>query len=196
MKLSRLALPSLALLLGAACAAAPKNLKSSTDVVDGASAQATPAPAPQRAPGTCDAAADCAAGEACEAGRCVAAARCDVIRVHFAFDSAQLDPAAQGQLRDDAKCLQTRKVADLTIEGHCDERGTAAYNLALGSRRAEAVKKYLSDLGVGTRLDTISFGKELPLVKGDDEAAWSQNRRAELKLPGEARSDGVKVAGN
>jgi outer membrane protein OmpA-like peptidoglycan-associated protein len=199
MSLPRLALPSLALLLLAACAAQPKALRSSTDVIDGAAARAEPPPAPAaeptRAPGTCVADSDCEAGQGCDSGRCVARAACEVVRVHFGFDSAALDASAMKGLQDTATCLQSRRVADLTIEGHCDERGTSAYNLALGAKRAEAVKKYLADLGVTTRLDTISFGKELPAVQGSGEAAWAENRRAELKLPGEARSDGQKVAG-
>ncbi|HET9553473.1 MAG TPA: OmpA family protein [Anaeromyxobacteraceae bacterium] len=170
--------------LAAGCAAPAKQVKSSTDVIDGASAQAaplpqkaepTPAPAPAPAP--------------------AAPATCELSRVHFAFDSAQLDADAQAALRDAAACLQQRKAPELLIEGHCDERGTAAYNLALGSKRAAAVKSYLSDLGV-KHIDTISFGKELPLVKGEGEAAWSQNRRAELRQQGEKRTDGVVVSMN
>ena len=83
----------------------------------------------------------------------------------------------------------------MIVEGHTDERGTTAYNLALGGRRADAVRTYLRDLGVTAGLETISFGKELPLASGAGEEAWSQNRRAELKLPGDRRSDGVQVTG-
>jgi peptidoglycan-associated lipoprotein len=82
----------------------------------------------------------------------------------------------------------------VVIEGHADERGTTEYNMALGSRRADTVRAYLKDLGVGAVLTTISFGKELPLVGGTGEEAWRQNRRAELRLPGDKRSDGFKVA--
>ncbi len=197
MSLSRLAVPTLALLV-AACAAQPKHPTSSTDVHDSSVAQApqpaAPAPAPERVPGTCGAEADCADGQICVENRCVLAS-CDVLRVNFAFDSAQLDEPAMKQLRQDANCLSQRRVADLLIEGHCDERGTSAYNIALGSKRAEVVKRYLADLGVKTRIDTVSFGKELPVAQGTGEAVWAQNRRAELKLPGETRSDGKRVAG-
>jgi len=105
-----------------------------------------------------------------------------------------LDEGARAELKQDAACLVQKRPASATIEGHTDERGTTAYNLALGQRRADSVRGYLQDLGVGADLGTISFGKELPLVKGSGEEAWSQNRRAELRLPGERRSDGLQVA--
>jgi peptidoglycan-associated lipoprotein len=119
---------------------------------------------------------------------------CTLSRVHFAFDSAQLDGGARAELKDDAACLVQRQPASATIEGHTDERGTTAYNLALGQRRADSIRGYLQDLGVRADLRTISFGKELPLVNGSGEETWSQNRRAELRLPGERRSDGLQVA--
>ncbi len=197
MSLSRLSVPTLAL-LAAACAAQPKHVTSSTDVIDSPVAEAPPpaaAPTPERVPGACSADADCTAGQTCADGRCVTPESCDVLRVNFAFDSAQLDERAMKQLRDDAACLSRRRLADLLIEGHCDERGTSVYNIALGSKRADAVKRYLAELGVKTRIETVSFGKELPIAQGTGEAVWAQNRRAELKLPGETRSDGQRVAG-
>ena len=97
-------------------------------------------------------------------------------------------------LREDAQCLARRRPSALLIEGHCDERGTVQYNIALGARRANAVRKYLADLGVKTRFDTVSFGKEIPLVDGSGESVWAQNRRSELRLPGDTRSDGKVVA--
>jgi peptidoglycan-associated lipoprotein len=166
--------------LAAGCASAPKKASPSTEVIDGAAQAPAPAPvavappAPEPTP--------------------PAAPACTLARVHFAFDSAQLDDAARGELKTAAACLQEKRPADLVIEGHCDERGTAAYNLALGNRRANAVKAYLADLGVKTPMEPISFGKELPLVRGAGEAAWSQNRRAEFRLPGERRTDGTLVA--
>jgi peptidoglycan-associated lipoprotein len=119
---------------------------------------------------------------------------CTISRVHFAFDSAQLDAGARSELKGVAACLEQRRPGTAVIEGHTDERGTAAYNVALGNRRADAVRTYLKDLGVGAALTTISFGKELPLVSGSGEDAWSQNRRAELRVPGDRRSDGIQVA--
>lgn len=167
--------------LATGCASPAKQVRSQTDVIDGANAQAAPLPAKaEPAPAT-------PAPEP-------AVAACDLSRVHFAFDSAALDDAARQALRDAAACVQQKKAPEIVIEGHCDERGTAAYNLALGGKRAAAVKGYLADLGVKADMQTISFGKELPLVKGTGEAAWSQNRRAELKLQGEKRTDGVVVS--
>jgi peptidoglycan-associated lipoprotein len=121
-------------------------------------------------------------------------ASCSLARVHFAFDSAQLDAGARAALQEAATCLEQRRPVSVTVEGHTDERGTTAYNLALGNRRADSVRGYLKDLGVRAGLTIISFGKELPLVSGAGEASWSQNRRTELRLPGERRSDGQQVA--
>jgi peptidoglycan-associated lipoprotein len=99
--------------------------------------------------------------------------------VHFEFDSARLSDEARAILERHAVWLQTHRDARVTIEGHCDERGTVEYNLALGDQRAQAAKEYLASLGVaGERLTTVSFGKEKPLDPGHDEAAWARNRRA------------------
>ncbi len=103
--------------------------------------------------------------------------------VLFDFDKSTLTPTAQDRLKRKAKWLQDNPKAKAIIEGHCDERGSNAYNLALGWRRAEAAKAFLVDLGVAAnRLSTISYGKERPFAKGHDESAWSQNRRAHFVL--------------
>lgn len=199
--MSNVRVPLLALSFAAlACAAQPKNLNPGTDVVDGAPvASAAPEPTPEPAapePGTCVSDADCAAGERCDGGRCGAAPPgCSLVRVQFGFNAAQLSPEAMNALRDNASCIAQRQAKAVLVEGHCDERGTAEYNVALGNRRAAAVRRYLIDLGVKASLDTVSFGKEIPLVAGSDETAWAQNRRAELRLAGETRSDGSVVAG-
>lgn len=199
--MSRVILAALAALLVSACAATPKTLNPGDTVKDGASASAAPAPArtPEPvatpAPGTCSNDAQCGSGERCDGARCVAAEGCGLVRVRFAFDSAQLDASAMKSLREDAECIARRKPVALLVEGHCDERGTTQYNIALGARRADAVRKYLADLGVKAKLDTVSFGKELPVAQGEGESSWSQNRRAELRLPGDKRSDGQLVAG-
>ena len=100
-------------------------------------------------------------------------------RVYFAFDSFELDADAQELLQDQASWLKQYNKTSITIEGHCDERGTREYNLALGEKRAQAVKSYLNGLGVGINsLNTISYGKERPAVVGSNDAAWGQNRRA------------------
>ena len=103
--------------------------------------------------------------------------------VLFDFDTATLKPEAQEILKVKAKWLKENPKVKVMIEGHCDERGTADYNIALGDRRANAVKAFLMDLGVASsRMNTISYGEEKPKVKGHDETAWSQNRRAHFVI--------------
>ncbi|MDE3015770.1 MAG: peptidoglycan-associated lipoprotein Pal [Pseudomonadota bacterium] len=100
-------------------------------------------------------------------------------RVFFALNSSALSDEAQKTLQHQAAWLKQYPGVNVTVEGHCDERGTREYNLALGERRAAAAKKYLVSEGIAAaRISTISYGKERPAVIGDDEAAWSQNRRA------------------
>ena len=102
-------------------------------------------------------------------------------RVHFEYDSAALTDASKAALDANAALLQKHADVRMQIQGHCDERGTVEYNLALGNKRAEAVKKYLLNQGIATsRMDVISYGEEIPLVKGQTETAFSQNRRAEF----------------
>lgn len=99
--------------------------------------------------------------------------------VFFALDSSEVDQAGQQALNADAEILKKYAGWTITIEGHCDERGTAEYNLALGERRALAAKTYLVSLGIpADRLRIVSYGKEFPFDPGHDEAAWSKNRRA------------------
>ena len=103
--------------------------------------------------------------------------------VHFAFDSSLLNIEAERILEQKAVWLQDNGDASVQIEGHCDERGTSAYNLALGERRANAVQEYLTVLGVDpSRLSSISYGEEQPLDPGHDETAWSRNRRAHFVI--------------
>ncbi len=100
-------------------------------------------------------------------------------RVFFGYDSAELDGDAKELLQAQAAWLKQYNKTSVIIEGHCDERGTREYNLALGERRAQAVKNYLNGLGVGiSNMSTISYGKERPAVVGSHDAAWSQNRRS------------------
>jgi peptidoglycan-associated lipoprotein len=104
-------------------------------------------------------------------------------RVFFGTDRSDLTQEAQAQLQKQATWLKTYPQYRFVVEGHCDERGTREYNLALGERRAAAVKNYLVALGIDTnRMQTISYGKERPAVLGDDEAAWAQNRRGVIVL--------------
>jgi len=103
--------------------------------------------------------------------------------VNFAFDSAVLDATAQAILKDKAGWMKSNMDAATTIEGHCDERGTVAYNIALGERRAEAAKAFLVNLGIpAAKMTTISYGKEKPLDPGHNEQAWAKNRRAHFVL--------------
>jgi peptidoglycan-associated lipoprotein len=103
--------------------------------------------------------------------------------VHFEFDSSNLLPEAQEILRWKASWLQKNPNVQVTIEGHCDERGTNEYNLALGDRRANSTKSYLMDLGIyGSRLNTISYGEERPADYGSNEEAWAKNRRAHFTI--------------
>lgn len=103
--------------------------------------------------------------------------------IYFGFDSAQLSAMAQATLKRKAAWLQENAGATVTIEGHCDERGTNEYNLALGERRAESARAYLMDLGISaTRLSTISYGEERPLDARSTEEAWAKNRRGQFKL--------------
>jgi peptidoglycan-associated lipoprotein len=101
--------------------------------------------------------------------------------VFFDFDSYALSSEAKGTLDANAKELKRVSAGAITIEGHCDERGTKAYNLALGEKRANAAKDYLVALGVnGSRISTVSYGKERPFDDGHDESAWAKNRRAHI----------------
>ena len=103
--------------------------------------------------------------------------------IHFAFDSFLIDPEAERIVGEKAAWLRDNGGASIQIEGHCDERGTSDYNLALGERRANAVQQYLTVLGIAPdRLSTISYGEEQPLDPGHEEAAWSRNRRAHFVI--------------
>ncbi len=99
--------------------------------------------------------------------------------IYFGFDSATLTEEAQAVLRKKAQWLEDNPEVVIVIEGHCDNRGTEAYNLALGERRAESAKSFLADLGIdATRVMTISYGEERPLDPSETESAWNKNRRA------------------
>jgi peptidoglycan-associated lipoprotein len=148
---------------------------------------------------------DCPAGQRCESERCVpgrdAAADEEARRraaeraaassgcadaaaftVRFGFDLATLSADAQGSLQKLADCVKQAPAKRITIAGHADERGTTQYNIALGARRAESARKYLADLGVGTKLETVSFGEEKPLCTSATEDCWARNRRDEFQV--------------
>lgn len=104
-------------------------------------------------------------------------------RVYFGYDRYDLTPEALQQLQLQAQWLNQYPNIGITVEGHADERGTREYNLALGDRRANAVRDYLVSQGVsGSRVKTISYGKERPEVTGSDAQSWAQNRRAVTRV--------------
>ncbi len=106
--------------------------------------------------------------------------------VHFAFDSSVVNPGERPKLDDMAAYMRENPSNIITIEGHCDERGTAEYNRSLGERRAQACREYLTSAGVdGNKLQTISYGKEKPVDLGHGEEAWAKNRRAEFIITGQ-----------
>ena len=99
--------------------------------------------------------------------------------VYFAYESSNLESSAKDTMKANADFLKTNANVDIQVEGHCDERGGRQYNLALGERRAKAVRDYLVAMGVeAKRVSTISYGNERALAEGHDEPAWSKNRRA------------------
>jgi peptidoglycan-associated lipoprotein len=109
--------------------------------------------------------------------------------VHFALDQYNIEEGDKAILARQAAWLQKYPSVRVTIEGHCDERGTREYNLALGARRANAVKEYLVSQGVSTgRVETVSYGKERPLCTQSDEGCWAQNRRGTTTITGGANT--------
>jgi peptidoglycan-associated lipoprotein len=104
-------------------------------------------------------------------------------RIYFRYNSAALTDQAPPVLTGMVAYLRTNPGLSVTVQGHCDERGTEAYNMKLGAQRAESVKQYLVDQGIPAhRLATISYGKSRPVALGHDEASWAQNRRAEFEV--------------
>ena len=98
--------------------------------------------------------------------------------IHFGYNTYNIEPQDGSILKQNASWLQSNPRTRVQVEGHCDERGSEEYNIALGAKRAQAAKDYLETLGVeGSRISTISYGKELPLCTDHDESCWQQNRR-------------------
>lgn len=124
---------------------------------------------------------DCGSGKSCVEGSCIATAPpCEQGPIYFSFDDYSLTPEARTSLQNLAECLKSNRVT-VTLEGHCDERGTEEYNMTLGERRANSVKRYLDNLGVeSSKLRTVSYGKERPVAYGSNEDAWAKNRRVEF----------------
>jgi peptidoglycan-associated lipoprotein len=102
-----------------------------------------------------------------------------LVSIYFPYDSHNLDGTAKGQLKSNSEILKTNGKVKIQVEGHCDQRGGIQYNIALGEKRANSVKKYLQDLGVkADRITTVSFGKERPIDNRETEDAYAKNRRA------------------
>jgi peptidoglycan-associated lipoprotein len=103
--------------------------------------------------------------------------------VHFAFDSFSLDAPSKTTLKENAAILKGNPSVKIQIEGHTDARGGVQYNIALGEKRANAVRGYLTDMGInGDRITTVSFGKERPVASGNSESDYAQNRRANFVI--------------
>jgi peptidoglycan-associated lipoprotein len=100
--------------------------------------------------------------------------------VYFDYDQSVIRDDQRATIGSNANAIKTLGLAKVTVEGHCDERGSDEYNLALGERRANAVKQYLVDSGVSATIDTVSYGESRAAVEGHDESAWRMNRRAEF----------------
>lgn len=101
--------------------------------------------------------------------------------IYFEYDAFDLSSSAQETLRQDAKVIEQYPDVKIQVQGHCDERGSEEYNLALGDKRARSARDYLVNLGISPdRLTTISFGEERPVDPGHDDAAWAKNRRGEF----------------
>ena len=138
-----------------------------------------PAPAPAAAPAPAPAPAPTPGKGPAPAAPPAASAMVMEEDIYFDFDKSTLTPAAQDNLMKKAAWLRANPNVAVTIEGHCDERGTNEYNLALGDRRADSAKAFLVDLGIAaSRLTTVSYGEERPVCSQHDEECWSKNRRA------------------
>jgi peptidoglycan-associated lipoprotein len=137
-----------------------------------------------RDPDWCNLDSDCAEGYRCENHRCIVSRPCadrqfDV--VYFDFDESVIRVDQEPRLEANAECLNAFPSDSIRIEGHCDERGTDAYNLALGERRARSSKRHLERLGVNAdRMDIISYGESRPTCRQSNESCWRDNRRTEF----------------
>ncbi len=152
-----------------------------------AAAISTPPPAapPASSPANCQADDQCATSELCLQARCVAidstTAACARTSTHFDFDRAVIKESDFPVLQREARCLEAQPAVHLRVEGNCDERGTTAYNLVLGQRRATADQRYLVNLGIpSSRISTVSYGKERPVCRSESEVCWAQNRRDDM----------------
>jgi peptidoglycan-associated lipoprotein len=140
-------------------------------------AATTPKPAPKPEPGAASSLDALRRGESASGG--------PLKDIHFNFDSAALSESARATLKANADWLKSNPSARVQIEGHCDERGAAEYNIALGAKRAQAAQDYLTTLGIAAnRISTVSYGEEIPLCKERNEGCWAKNRRARFVVAG------------
>ncbi|MBD3766716.1 MAG: peptidoglycan-associated lipoprotein Pal [Gammaproteobacteria bacterium] len=104
--------------------------------------------------------------------------------IYFGFDQYSIDGKGQAVINHYVRYLQSKPTLNIVLEGHCDERGSSEYNMALGERRAKAVRDALTVAGIpSSRIRVVSFGEEKPAAEGHDEASWALNRRVEMKFP-------------
>jgi peptidoglycan-associated lipoprotein len=184
---------SLLALVGGGCAHKQETKAEAPKAAPAAAPQAAATPAPgDTGAKMCATDLDCGAKQLCINNKCTDItpdlAECTNVRVHFPFNSDEIDAADKPQLDRSARCLKADTTLHVTIEGNADERGTEEYNMALGDRRARSVAGYLQSLGASQQqVATVSFGKENPECQEHDEACWAKNRRASLKA-GNAKS--------
>ena len=147
---------------------------------------AAPAPAPAPAPAVDDEAARKAKEQAAKeraAKNAAALNALNIQNIYFDYDKSSIRPDAREILKANSEIFMKNKDAKIVVEGYCDERGTAEYNMALGERRAQEAKQYLINLGIdAARMETISYGEEKPLDTRSIEEAWAQNRRVQFLL--------------
>lgn len=178
---TRVALPALSLALSVACASKPVSTDAAKAPVTAASPSSTRVDADRSfdsAKTASDSSSETLPANVQELNR-----KGYLKDAFFDFDHYEIRVDQRAPLASDAEWLKRWPTVKIRIEGHCDERGTAAYNAALGEKRAAEVKEYLATLGVErTRLETISYGEERPFAEGHDESAWARNRRDHLTV--------------
>lgn len=132
--------------------------------------------------GGCKADGECGAGLKCKDGKCMdEKGQCAMAPIYFSFNEYTLTEAAQNGLAANLKCLKDKPPVSITVEGHCDERGTDAYNMELGTKRAKVVKDFVQASLPKVKVKTMSYGKTKPVCSEENEDCWGKNRRAEFK---------------
>jgi peptidoglycan-associated lipoprotein len=181
-----IAILTIAVSSGLACAHQPQKANAVATPQAPASSRVSANTAPAAAARTCSSDMDCDERQLCIRSRCVditaGLPECSTVRIHFDFNQADIHPDETSKLQRVGRCLKADHALHVTIEGNADERGTEDWNLALGDKRANAVENYLEQLGVSVaQLRTVSYGKDRPLCSQHNEECWAKNRRAALK---------------